>query len=765
MHPWKTATSFLLLVVTLFHVTAADPPPSEDPAETGYFDGRLWRIGLSNNGRSALALDDAGRLYVSGRDLGAVAWDLPEMARWDGRRWETLVTNGGPIELLVPLSGQLFAGGGFTQINGEPRMGVARFDGTQWHSLGDGIGSRPLSVRCLAGFGDSLYVGGSFTNAGSLAVTNIARWDLATETWHPMGHELAGPAAVTALAASGAGVFAASGDRVLRWDGSEWELLGMFGGNGITPPQVAALRWHEDTLYVAGNFGSVNGQELTVVARWRAGQWETVTTDPITGSSTAVDFSEGRLVLTGNLQLPDQPLPNSANVVTLNGSRWRSELGPGARSPAYALTCRGREIFLISAPTLRASQFDNTPVLWHWDGSEWSPISGGISPHLTSRWVARTAQGVVLPGLTTSSAITHPMLHDGWAFRQTTGASHPELGTLQIVRTLPRIGEIACLPAVWSQAPTATVLARLNGTQWEAVTPAAPLTQITHLADTGKRIAIAGAGASALSEVWIWEGHEAQSAWQKAGELSDPTAGAGRIHALEWHGDTLAVGCDAVRIGGILHSNLVVWNDASWSSPASLPHPVRFLSSAQGLLYLGLHFGSSFSLWTWDGLAAASLGVVQMQKPEDVSVSQEGVVAVVGNPPTPGTAPLWFWRGNRWEPPAGWNSTDPNAITGCVWLGNDLHLAGPRATYSEVESLGLGIWHEPGIRLIAQPETGTALRLRATGALPVHFTWEHSPNLNIWSTFATNALGNPGWISVPAGDSGASFFRVQPSLP
>ncbi|MBN8248052.1 MAG: hypothetical protein J0L84_11475 [Verrucomicrobia bacterium] len=762
MHPWKTPIPFLLLIVTCLHATAAEPTPSHDPAETGYFDGRLWRIGLSNNGRSALALDDAGRLYVSGRDLGAVAWDFPEMARWDGRRWETLVTNGGPIEILVPLAGQLFAGGGFTQINGEPRMGVARLDGTQWHPLGDGIGMRPLSVRCMAGFGGSLYVGGSFTNAGSLAVTNIARWDLATETWHPMGDELAGPLVVTALAASGADVFAASGDRVLRWNGSGWESLGTFGSNGITPPQIVALRWHEDALYAAGAFGSVNGRELAVVARWRDGQWESVTTDPITGSCTAVDFSDGRLVLTGTLQLPNQPLPNSANVVTLNDSQWRSELGPGARSPAYALTCRGREMFLISAPTLRAAQFDNTPVLWHWDGTEWSPISGGISPYLTSRWVARTAQGVVFPGLTTSSAMTHPMFHDGWAFRQTTGASHPELGTLQIVRTLPRIGEIACLPAVWSQVLTATVLSRLNGLQWEAATPATPLTRITHLADTGKRIAIAGPGSSALSEVWIWEGREGQSSWQKAGELSDPTAGAGRIHALEWHGNTLAVGCDAVRIGGILRSNLVVWNGASWSSPASLPLPVRILSSAPGRLYLGLYSGINHSIWTWDGSAAVPLGMVPLQELEDLSVSDDGVVAAVGRPRLPGTVPLWFWRGDHWEPPAGWTSTDPNAITGCVWLGNDLHLAGQRATYSEVESLGLGIWHEPGLRVIAQPESSPPLRLRATGTVPAHFAWEHSPDLNIWTAFATNALGNPGWLEAPERDGDVGFLRVRP---
>ncbi|MCW5556650.1 MAG: hypothetical protein KIT22_02210 [Verrucomicrobiae bacterium] len=313
--------SLILLAITLAGGLAMgwEPLHAQDPSETGYFDGRLWRLGVRPNGRTTLSLDEEGRLYVTGLDLGTTAYVFPQMARWDGRRWEVLVTNGGPIEILVPLGGQMFAGGSFTQINGQRLTGVARWDGTEWHPLGDGVGTRPGAVRVMAGHSNSLYVAGFFTNAGPLSVTNIVRWDLTAETWNPMGAGL--PEPVSAVTASDAGVFAGSGDRVLRWTGSDWETLGTLGARGIIPAQVLGLRWQEDALYLAGTFGSVNGQELTVVARWREGQWEPVTHDPIEGMSTAVGFANGRLFLTGAMRL-GAPAP------------WTRTICGGDRRPA-----------------------------------------------------------------------------------------------------------------------------------------------------------------------------------------------------------------------------------------------------------------------------------------------------------------------------------------------------------------------------------------------------------------------------------------------
>jgi len=746
--------------------TASGPPPPEDPSETGYFDGRLWRLGLRPSNRSTLALDDAGRLYVTGLDLGTTAYVFPEMARWDGRRWEVLVTNAGPIEILVPLAGQMFAGGGFFQINGLNAIGVARFDGATWHRLGDGVGTRPGAVRAMAGHGNSLYVGGFFTNAGPLAVTNIARWDLATETWNPMADGL--PEPVSAVTASEAGVFAGSGSRVLRWTGSNWETLGTLGARGVTPPQVLGLRWHEDALYVAGTFGSVDGQEARLVARWRTGQWEPITTEPIQGTATAVDFVEGRLFVAGGMYFPERSALASASVVSLDGDTWKIELVQRGRNPGTALKSRGWEIFVLDLPALQAARDGDSPVIWHGDGVAWSPISGGLYPVPTGKSVARTPEGVALIGLVADAAGPYPMEHDGWAFRSTTGTTNSALGTLLIPRRFPRIGETACVPATWSNEPGRTVLARLEGNIWKPVTPNAPLEQITHVADSGNRIAIAGQGASATSEVWTWERRRTEYAWEKIGEFSSPgagipaQAGSERIRSLEWHLDRLAVGCEAARIGGVLHSNLVFWDGTSWSSPAAIPYPARILKSSGDRLYLGLHSGINSSVWIWNGAEAESLGIVPLGSLEDLSVSRDGLLAVVGAPRPPGTVPLWFRRGDRWEPPHGWVSPDPNLLSGCVWMGNDLHLAGIRPTMSDVESIGLAIWHEPGVRIIARPDGSQRLALRATGAVPARFVWERSPNLSAWVPFATNALGNPGWITDDAGSSGPVFYRVRP---
>ncbi len=70
---------------------------------------------------------------------------------------------------------------------------VARFDlATQtWHRLGSGIVSPSSRVRALVVRGDDLYVGGNFLEAGGVAETDrIARFDLTTSTWMALSDDI-----------------------------------------------------------------------------------------------------------------------------------------------------------------------------------------------------------------------------------------------------------------------------------------------------------------------------------------------------------------------------------------------------------------------------------------------------------------------------------------------------------------------------------------------------------------------------------------------
>src|SRR5207244_1176358 len=76
--------------------------------------------------------------------------------------------------------------------------------------------------------GTDLYVGGSFTNAGGVAATNIARWN--GSQWFTVGSGVPGDS-VGALILKGTELYAAQGFNgnapvnLYKWDGATWTVL------------------------------------------------------------------------------------------------------------------------------------------------------------------------------------------------------------------------------------------------------------------------------------------------------------------------------------------------------------------------------------------------------------------------------------------------------------------------------------------------------------------------------------------------------------
>ena len=84
----------------------------------------------------------------------------------------------------------LCIGGLFTSAGGTEALGVATWDGTKWSALGSGVsGSGSPFVLDLTVFDDgngpALYAAGSFTSAGGVAASHIAKWD--GSSWSPLG--------------------------------------------------------------------------------------------------------------------------------------------------------------------------------------------------------------------------------------------------------------------------------------------------------------------------------------------------------------------------------------------------------------------------------------------------------------------------------------------------------------------------------------------------------------------------------------------------
>ncbi len=118
------------------------------------------------------------------------------IARWDGQQWSGVGggVGSGAVEALCvfdedgdgPARECLYAGGSFSAAGGVTVNKVARWNGQQWTALAGGVTASPLAtwVYALHPFDEDgpgpnpggLYVGGTFTLAGTVPTIALARW-------------------------------------------------------------------------------------------------------------------------------------------------------------------------------------------------------------------------------------------------------------------------------------------------------------------------------------------------------------------------------------------------------------------------------------------------------------------------------------------------------------------------------------------------------------------------------------------------------------
>ncbi|MBI3748934.1 MAG: Ig-like domain-containing protein [Chloroflexi bacterium] len=272
-------------------------------------------------------------VYVGGDFTNAAG--IPEadgIAKWDGTAWSALGSSQvcipflgchpdgalqGVRTIVVAGNGDLYVGGTFANAANIPQAdGIARWDGTNWSALGSNPNGTdgPLYgpgilgvVNALALSGTSLYVGGSFDNAGvgGVVAHNIAKWDISSSTWSALGDGLAISntpigTSVLALAIIGSNLYVGGGfrnaagiaaaDGIVSWNGSSWSALGanVTNDDGALNGGVRALAALGSDLYVGGGFGNVgadaNGNggipQADLIAKWDGSTWSALGSNP-----------------------------------------------------------------------------------------------------------------------------------------------------------------------------------------------------------------------------------------------------------------------------------------------------------------------------------------------------------------------------------------------------------------------------------------------------------------------------------------------------
>lgn len=182
------------------------------------------------------------------------------------------------VSALAVIGDGLFVGGSFAEAGGVAASNIARYDlvaGT-WSALA-GPSAEGISgdVLALAAVGTALYVGGNFEQVAGGAARHLARFDADSGTWSALAGRPNAP--VRALASAGTLLFAGGefsiagsvgASRVARLDTTTgtWSALGA-GVDGT----VHAIALHGDTVFVGGEFRAAGGVPANLVAAYATG--------------------------------------------------------------------------------------------------------------------------------------------------------------------------------------------------------------------------------------------------------------------------------------------------------------------------------------------------------------------------------------------------------------------------------------------------------------------------------------------------------------
>ena len=193
-----------------------------------------------------------GRLYVAGGVGGHAAFDLATRTRVP---WTAPVIGSQPRALAVGADGTVALGGSNGAVNGALRNDLAAFDLRTGALLPfdprpdtpNALPPKFPQVQALAKVGDTLYVGGEFTQIAGVARKNLAALDVRT------GAALDFPAArgrVFDLAVAGNRLFA-GGELLEAYDlGTRTKLAWELGPEYI----IRTLATVDDTLFIGGSF-------------------------------------------------------------------------------------------------------------------------------------------------------------------------------------------------------------------------------------------------------------------------------------------------------------------------------------------------------------------------------------------------------------------------------------------------------------------------------------------------------------------------------
>jgi len=283
--------------------------------------------GVPINIRQVVADPEGETIYYAGaiRLFGNDFAPTNPVMRYAGGQWDTLGVLRGQIHTMVVFRDTLFAGGSFTEASGVPCEGIAYYDGSVWQPYGD----LQQAVRRLRVINNELYAVGGFHTADGIIASGVAK--RVGGSWVPLGLFDLGGSILDIAQYDGkltviGNVDFENGRGIAEWDGAEWSLLGPGIVNGLSG--ALCLTNYQSQLYIAGQIALAPGNPGQNIIRWDGQefhglgdgvQWQLGNTTGIATVTTLVEH-DGLLFVGGGYRAAGGILANGLS--TWDGSEW-----------------------------------------------------------------------------------------------------------------------------------------------------------------------------------------------------------------------------------------------------------------------------------------------------------------------------------------------------------------------------------------------------------------------------------------------------------
>ncbi|GGG57065.1 hypothetical protein GCM10011414_28640 [Croceivirga lutea] len=251
------------------------------------------------------------------------------------------------------------------------------------------------------------YIGGNFSNAGSITANNIAKYNAVTG-WEALGQGVNGQVNTITLLEDEVivgGEFSTAGgttaNSIAKWSGNAWQNYGE-GTNGAVLTTVVG---DDKTIYVGGTFSSVGNINANNIALIQDNNWKALIDAQTAGNGTnnevrsiALD-KNSNVYLGGNFDSAGNK--NTSRIAMWNGSSF-SALGDGTSGFVQAIEVTEAYIYAGGNFSLAGNKTVNRLARWNRSSSSWESVDEGLNGNVNS--ITTYKNGLLIGGNFTNAS-------------------------------------------------------------------------------------------------------------------------------------------------------------------------------------------------------------------------------------------------------------------------------------------------------------------------------------------------------------------------